>query len=210
MQFRNITLLVALVSLAFAGATNAQSVFNFSYTFADGGIVTGSLTGTPDGNFVDNVSNVTMSYVNPDQSIDITEPTPIYIYQEETIDNRITYVNGAVVSFDPTQNNFVFSTGTFKPSRGESYDAFIMLPTGNSLDLSGPGNPYDLYYVDSTQNDNDDPITPSAWTLTEVPEPSTWTMLTMGGVGLFVILLRGRFKKQPMTTVAKNRMGNPV
>ena len=146
---KKITLWVAVAGLAFAGVAKADT-FDFSYTFSDGGVVNGALQGTLDGNFVDNVSNVTMSYISADQTVNITEPTPIYIYQEETVSNAITWVSGAVVSFDPTQNNFDFTTQPVPPFSSVNTDCFFMLPTGNTLEDSGPGNPYAEYYLNGS------------------------------------------------------------
>jgi len=88
----------------FFGAISARAdLFNYSYTFGNPGtpiVVSGSLQGTQNGIFVENVSNMTL-FFNGVQAVGT-----IYGAQEQY--STGFWIAGPVVSFDLSQNNFFF------------------------------------------------------------------------------------------------------
>jgi hypothetical protein len=54
--------LCGILALVLALGTARGDTFNFSYLFGDGLLVTGSLDGTANGNFVENVTNVSVFF----------------------------------------------------------------------------------------------------------------------------------------------------
>jgi hypothetical protein len=91
--------MIGMVGLGMTAATSyAQQNWDYSYTFGDGVKVNGTFEGYQAGNFVDNISDITMD-VN---GTPVSGPITI-----DTYDNG-NWVPGAVVSFTATDNNFLF------------------------------------------------------------------------------------------------------
>ena len=95
--------LIPLLALAWGFAINPAhgTVFNFSYTFGDGLTASGSLNGTQNGQFVENVSNASLFFNGT--------AVPGSIFTSQLDGASFSYLSGPVVSFDALQNNFVFS-----------------------------------------------------------------------------------------------------
>ena len=97
--------LLFTATLGLAVSVAKADTFNYSYLFGDGLSVTGSLEGTQNGNFVENVSNVSLFFNGsaiPGSSI----VTASY--------DGSAFVDGpAVVSFDAWSNNFLFHSNDF-------------------------------------------------------------------------------------------------
>jgi hypothetical protein len=53
------TLIIAIVASLLFGKANASAVYTYSFTFSSGDLVTGSFTGTAEGNLVTDLSNIT-------------------------------------------------------------------------------------------------------------------------------------------------------
>jgi hypothetical protein len=98
MNIRKLQLALTLALCSAASLLHA-TVFNYSYSFGDGLTVSGSLTGSQNGAFVENVANVTLFFNGTEA------PGTIYTSKFDSAN----YVSGPVVSFDALQNNFVFS-----------------------------------------------------------------------------------------------------
>jgi len=98
---RSIHILIAFLALVLglSAGSAAATTFAYSYTFGDGQMVTGKLDGTQNGEFVDNVANVSILF----NGVELTGPVFTAKYYD-----GVTYLNGPVVSFDALKNNFVF------------------------------------------------------------------------------------------------------
>jgi len=86
-------LLAAVLSLT--AVTAFGDSYDFSYLFASGDIVSGSLIGTTNGNFIENVSNVTIA-INGNQEIG-----PVVLQSTE------------IFSFSAQQSNIIITGPTF-------------------------------------------------------------------------------------------------
>lgn len=175
---KTLALLVA-VSVGFAASSYAaDNTYDFSAQFPSGGpLVTGVLTGTPSGNFVDNVNVL---------SLDINgTPVSGTIY-------TATWSGGwaadPVVSFTGTDNNFIFINSDIVNGNYSFSAYFYIQPSSVASSLNVPiSQAYDgPYYNDySTATEN-------TWSLTlvdSVPDGASTAMLC--GMSLVVLgLLR--------------------
>lgn len=160
---------IGLLLAAFAlTAASRATPFDFSYTFVDGTLVTGSLDGTQNGAFVDNVSNVSLAF----NGVQVTGPIFTLHY-----DGTDFVAGGAVVSFDATQNNFLFINSDY--AGGDPFGDAFGIPSGDLAFLSS----FPLLNV------SDLPTNIQTWSLTapstNVPEAgSTLAFVAVAGLGL--------------------------
>ena len=163
----------ALLSSLSAVAT----VFNFSYTSANGHVTSGTLTGTANGQFVENISDISvffdgLAFVGNGSLFSragVCTPYP----------NCYWTTNPGVVSFNSALNNFMFIdtnypiTGTYT-----NYFAFTNVdPTQLVIQTYGV----------NTFNENERPQNVSTWSLAEaatVPAPGGLGLLALGLAGL--------------------------
>ena len=165
-------LLTATLGLSVASAR--ADTFDFSYQFGDGLLVTGSLDGTTNGIFVENVSNVSVFFNGtalPGSSI----VTGSY--------DGSSFVDGpAIVSFDALNNNFLF--------RSSDFDAGFYLVNAAAF-LSDTATAYaftdDLFLVSS-----EDTNARTGWSLkaSNVPDGCTTFLLL---ILTMIILVRMHF-----------------
>lgn len=180
LAFVTVAATIALTSGAFA------TTYDFSYTFggdAAGNTVTGSFTGTGGINDITVDSVLSMS-VNGNA---VAGPLYFWSYngpQGGVNDGAATNFNlgVATVSNDSSLSNFVFSTSNSPGTLGASTYFYVIQPWYNSGDslaaqyafgnYSGYLNLYNGQYV------------PANFSVTAVPEASTWAMLLAGFAGL--------------------------
>lgn len=164
--------LMAISNSVFAG------LFEYSYHFGDDTSVSGTLTGDVNVNYVENVNNVTLTF-NTTTLRQTFYSVGLY---------NLSWSGDAIVSFDASLNNFLFTDAENYPSSTD-YTAFFEI-------INIPE--YNLHraraYSDSLAvNTSDRPIVSNHWRLTEitsVPEPSSLTLLS------FALLIMGiMFKK---------------
>jgi hypothetical protein len=183
-------LTAAAVCAALTGAAHA-STFDFSYSFADGQEITGSLMGTSTdgGQTVTNISDLQVSFdgvaflggqgplqidtYNPATET-FTDTTPATISANGALNNFVISDVDAAVNFSPTYE-FLYIND---PVLGSQVTAFSNLQTNSS--------------GGSTSTAIDIPAIASNWTLTQVtpvPLPATLPLLAsaLGGLGLFGI-----------------------
>jgi len=171
-----LSLLVA-ASLCFASAVHATT-FNYQYIFGDGNIASGSLEGDLNGQFVDNVSNVSL-YINGSEitgtifTAAYTPPSPPF--------TPAGWIAGPIVSFDALQNNFIFSD--VDPNALGNDDSFFSMRNSSvyidqAYASSGPLNLLDV---------NDTPTVSGNWSLQVAGVPDgglTVAMLSLALLGL--------------------------
>jgi hypothetical protein len=91
--------LLGLVCLGLTAASSNAADWDYSATFGNGLVVTGSFQGTQNGNFVDNISDITMAF----------NGTPVNGPLYSATFNGSSWVEGAVISFDENLNDFLFA-----------------------------------------------------------------------------------------------------
>jgi hypothetical protein len=167
---------LALLLTAIVGplATGARAdTYDFSYTFASGDVASGSFDGTTVGNFVDNISNITVGLDgNP-------FPGPISL-------------SGSVsaVSFDASQSFFDFTAAAGNPDFFLLFGSFdgTSLANAQFQELSGA---FTHLFPD------DLPIQAANWSLTDVSGssvPDGGTTVALLGVAIVgLVVLRRQF-----------------
>jgi hypothetical protein len=171
---KNLVRPLALV-LGLTVNTAFGALFNFSYTFGDGLVVSGSLTGTQNGAFVDNVTNVTLLFNGT--------PAPGTIFSSKyDSSSPNSFVNGAVVSFNALQNNFLFSNSDVINGNFGFDSFFDILNTSVYAFNTAVGQSIPLNVFGS----QDLPTVAQNWSLTAAPTtaPDGGTTLVLLGIGL--------------------------
>lgn len=166
-------LLILGLALGLSPAASLAVPFNFSYTFGDGLLVTGSLDGTENGQFVDNVTNVAVFFNGQAMS------GSIYSAQ---LDAGFNYLAGPIVSFDALQNNFFFINSDVA-SGNFAYDSFFSIVNASVYADTATAQAFPLGLFGS----QDAPTIGASWSLTQapVPEPgSTFALLVLAFAAL--------------------------
>lgn len=166
----------ALVSAMFAAPSAfASALYNYSWTFLQGVVVTGSFTGTAHGNLVTGLSSVT-AYVD---GVPLSAGGNVVAL---TLSADGKWVPGAVASFTGMNNNFLFSDGPLE-QEGSYF-----------LDISFPGTvgTFSTLHIDGVDGDLGldtwwEVHKAQRWSLVEVqavPEPGSALLLGLGMLGL--------------------------
>ena len=178
-------LLLALFALLCCGQSRASAVYDFSYQFDTGAVISGSFDGTPSsGGLITNLTNINASL----DGTPLKGPLQAFSYTASGSDcPTCLAAGGAVASFTPLLNNFLFADATL-PSLSGYTNYFYIIPWPN-----GASNPVATQYVN---NNNIPPVIidnyngqfiPTNWSLTAVPEPSMALLIVpafMGIVGI--------------------------
>ena len=166
----------ALIAAMFATPSSfASAIYNYSWTFPDQVVVSGSFTGIATGNLVTELSSISM-YING------VKQMPYFGW----IDTKFNDYNGhpapgAIFSFDGTENNFHISDGNpyayginFSDAKYVGYDFWR-----THLYREGEHN---IVY-----DDWDSGYRAAHWSLQEaiaVPEPGSALLFSLGLIGL--------------------------
>jgi hypothetical protein len=158
-----IAAVAAACALTCANANAAT--FDFSYDFNNGGVIEGSLDGTVDGSFIDDISNVHMTF----QGLAFDQPLVTASY----LPNGSLSLGTPIVSFDATQNDFAF---------GNSNSTEYLIVVG-SASAAGAGAS-EVETIGPLGSATDEPMN-SSWSITPAPVPlpaAVW--LLSSGVSL--------------------------
>lgn len=162
-SLRNLSALLILGLSLTAGACYGTT-FSYAYTFGDGLVVSGKLNGTQKGNFVENVSDVSVLFNG--------SAVPGIIYASSY--DGMNYLKGPVVSFDALQNNFVFATSDLAGGDWGYESLFYMLNASvfadTALALSNLGSGY---------ASQDFPTSSESWSLKVPDGGSTLALLSL-------------------------------
>ena len=196
-----VALATAVIGFASASSTHANAnTYDFSYTFFstnpayNGAVMSGSFTGTPGvGGDVTGISDISAFF----NGVSIGSPLYAYSYTGPAGGPNCPTcfaAGGAVVSSNPLDNNFLFSTAsTVGALLSQTATWFYIIQPWNNgagnyiaVQYYVPPNFYvDLYNGEYTGN----------FTLVPTPLPPSWTMLIAGIVGLCFLAFRGTKKR---------------
>jgi PEP-CTERM motif len=155
--------LFALVSLL-ASAAQASTIFDYSFTGTDGDLVSGSFSGTANGNLITNLSNITASlngtvFSGSGNLFGSSHNATTWNWQS----------GGAVASFNGLQNNFLFIDADYPNSTYFSNYFYSVSNIYNS-------------YASVSNNSTYGATSAANWRVVaaKVPEPSSLILFALG------------------------------
>ena len=159
-------------------AAQASTVYDFQYTFAStGDVVTGSFSGNASGDLITNLSNIAVSVDGVAFNGSGSLFGSSYV---DALGNA--QPGGAIVSFDGLQNNFIFADSNFPldPNYTNVFSAESLTDPTVGLALTATTGTFDVPFVAAN------------WSVTQVPEPAT---LSLMGLGLAAVGIARRRRK---------------
>jgi hypothetical protein len=140
--------------------TAHATMFDFSYTFDNGGVIKGSLEGTPDGAFIDNISNVHMTF----QGL----PFDQNLITASYLPSGSLSLGTPIVSTDATRNDFAF---------GNASQTQYLIVIGSASPAGAGGSAAET--IGPLGSATDEPLN-SSWSITPVPVPAAVWLLGSG------------------------------
>ena len=122
--------IIAAIALALglSAATTQAITFSYSYSFGSGLVMSGSLDGDQNGNFVENVSNVSVFFNG------ISIPGSVYTARF----TGSSWVSDPIVSFDVNKNNFLFINGDIVGGT-QGFDSYFYILNDSVYNNSAAG-----------------------------------------------------------------------
>jgi hypothetical protein len=153
---------LAIVALGLTIGSTKGALFDYSFTYTNGNVVSGTLEGTvsSDGNYVDNVQNVTVLYNGIPMSGSIYTATLSFPPGSQSG----TYVAGPVVAFNALSNDFWFGNSNVLSGNNFSSDYFYIIN-----DMTEAVQNYSAFGVENYGTANSYTLTMwGVWSLTDV------------------------------------------
>ena len=176
---KTLALSTALALTSFAASAET---FNFSYTFNDASVLTGSLTGVLNGLFIDNVADVHVTLNGNEFS-----GAPLYAAAWNAASQSWDNAIAPIISTNSALNNFIFADANVPTDFGVSNYFYF---TNDSIN-GAQAFANNLNTGDIAQ---DAPVTNGSWSIAvaaPVPEPESFAMLLVG-LGLIGAAVRRR------------------
>src|SRR5471030_334434 len=175
-------IVVLLLGLA-AGMAQAVNDYTFSYTWSNGDVITGGLSGNASGNLINDLTHISFSLNG------VVVTGPIGRAGDEY------GLSPAIASFDGRQNKLVFYNSDFSSFFISADAGPVYGPPGTNffgVKVQGVGDACDNYTGDAGPGFVCKGAIGSTmrWTDSAVPEPSTALMLLGGLAGLGVLARR--------------------
>ena len=159
-----------LAAMAIASGAHASVMYDYSYTFASGDVMSGTFNGDASGNLVTNLTGITASF----------NGTPLAgsgaLFNATLVVPMGRWVaDGGVASFDGTQNDFLFVDSHYPIDSNYTNYFYSINDVGTLANTQG--------------GRIDEVVVPGFWSLAVVPEPGTGALL-LAGLGLMSLALR--------------------
>lgn len=181
----------ALLAALGSGAAHA-STYDFSYTFADGLALTGSLDGTLTGALVSNISNVNVTFNGTTFSGSLLGGT------YNTGSSAFDFGSAPVVSTNASLNNFIFADSSDPAGNGLTNWFYFV----NGASPSASGGTQEVFVANTnvlTDNSDFDNPGSGTWSLKAAPVPVPAALpLFLSGLGILGV---SRRRRQPREAV---------
>jgi hypothetical protein len=194
------------VAVLLAGSSSyaSASVFDFSYNFVDNNIpnvivatVSGTFTGLGGVNAITDIGNISIKLNNT--PIAATFLAYSYTPSSPNCGSASCFtLGGAVVSNNTSTENFVFSTAASTADLGTSQYFYIIHPWSNGSPAPFSDSVATQFAYGTTPNTYIDyyngQFIPANFSVSAIPEPSTWAMMVLGFAGIGFMAYRRKSK----------------
>lgn len=175
-------------TLATGSLVHASQIYGFSYSFLSGSVVSGSFTGTANGNLITGLSNISVSFDGVPFALSVeANPSDNKLYgQHHVVSAPFIAIEsgGAVASFDGTANNLLFIDCDYSLSHPCFYTNYFA--SGDILSSGDLGvTDYFIVHTDAVGDYGEEGFDPtqSRWSVT-VPEPGSLVLSAIALLGL--------------------------